>query len=294
MSTKKILAIDLGAESGRVIVGVLENERLRLEEVHRFLHESVWLPTGLHWNITGIWREIVVGLRKAADWGNANRVELVSVGVDTWGVDWALVDKAGKVQVYIAEVFSNALNGVHDRDLDLGQFYAKAILAANKWKFKQINRSLLDWIQIMYDVNTNNGFELRAIKKYLGLRPSRNNADTDAPQHEYKIGLKLKGGAVIIGGYYEQDDLVFAGKLGTGLDTKLLLDLRRRMDASEIPAPPFTRATGLPRLRVHWVRPEIVVQAAFIEWTAHGKLRHPRLLGVRFDKNPREVVREAS
>jgi rhamnulokinase len=95
--TTAYIAIDLGAESGRVIIGVLENERLRLEEVHRFLHESVWLPTGLHWNITGIWREIIVGLRKAADWGRANRVELVSVGVDTWGVDWALVDKAGEL-----------------------------------------------------------------------------------------------------------------------------------------------------------------------------------------------------
>jgi rhamnulokinase len=95
--TTAYIAIDLGAESGRVVVGVLENERLRLEEVHRFLHESVWLPTGLHWNITGIWREIIVGLRKAAAWGRENRVELVSVGVDTWGVDWALVDRAGEL-----------------------------------------------------------------------------------------------------------------------------------------------------------------------------------------------------
>src|SRR5262245_47781823 len=95
--TTAYIAIDLGAESGRVIIGVLENERLRLEEVHRFLHEPVWLPTGLHWNITGIWREIIVGLRKAAEWGRANWVELVSVGVDTWGVDWALIDKAGEL-----------------------------------------------------------------------------------------------------------------------------------------------------------------------------------------------------
>src|ERR1043165_7857214 len=95
--TTAYIAIDLGAESGRVVVGVLENERLRLEEVHRFLHEPVWLPTGLHWNITGIWREIVFGLRKAAEWGRANRVELASVGVDTWGVDWALIDKAGEL-----------------------------------------------------------------------------------------------------------------------------------------------------------------------------------------------------
>ena len=91
------LAIDLGAESGRVIVGVLDDDRLQLEEAHRFLHESVWLPTGLHWNISGIWREIVVGLQRAAAWAKANGVELVSVGVDAWGVDWALVDKAGEL-----------------------------------------------------------------------------------------------------------------------------------------------------------------------------------------------------
>jgi rhamnulokinase len=91
------LAIDMGAESGRVIVGILEGEKLRLEEVHRFQHEPVWLPTGLHWNVTGIWREIVAGLRRAADWAKNNRVELLSVGVDTWGVDWALLDKAGEL-----------------------------------------------------------------------------------------------------------------------------------------------------------------------------------------------------
>src|SRR5438874_1095360 len=74
---------------------------------------------------------------------------------------------------------------------------------------------------------------------------------------------------------------------------KLLLDLRARLDRIEMPSSPFTRAKGLPRLRAHWVRPQIVVQVAFIEWTVHGKLRHPRLLGVRFDKEARDVVREA-
>jgi len=88
-------------------------------------------------------------------------------------------------------------------------------------------------------------------------------------------------------------DFVFAGKIGTGFDTTLLLDLRRRLDATEIPTSPFTKAIGLPRLRAHWVEPQIVVQVAFMEWTTNGKLRHPRLLGVRFDKNAREVVRES-
>jgi len=93
-------------------------------------------------------------------------------------------------------------------------------------------------------------------------------------------GTRVGLGALLVG-YYERGDFVFAGKIGTGFDTKLLLDLRSRLDAIEVPASPFTKATGLPRLRVHWVRPEMVVQVAFIEWTVHGKLRHPRLLGVR-------------
>ncbi len=107
------------------------------------------------------------------------------------------------------------------------------------------------------------------------------------------LGKRVGLGALLVG-YYEQDDFVFAGKIGTGFDTKLLRSLRARLDRLEIPAPPFTRGTGLPRLRAHWARPEIVVQVAFIEWTVHGKLRHPRLLGVRADKPPREVVRETT
>jgi len=106
-------------------------------------------------------------------------------------------------------------------------------------------------------------------------------------------GARVGLGALLVG-YFERDDFVFAGKIGTGFDTKLLLDLRARLDRLEIPASPFTRAKGLPRLRAHWARPEIVVQVAFIEWTVHGKLRHPRLLGVRFDKPARDVVREAT
>ena len=104
-------------------------------------------------------------------------------------------------------------------------------------------------------------------------------------------GQRVGLGALLVG-YFEGGDLVFAGKVGTGLDTKLLLDLRGRLNDLEIPKTPFTKAVGLPRLRAHWVRPEIVVQVAFIEWTGHNKMRHPRLLGVRFDKAAREVVRE--
>ncbi len=104
-------------------------------------------------------------------------------------------------------------------------------------------------------------------------------------------GSRVGLGALLVG-YFEGDDLVFAGKIGTGFDTKLLLELRGRLDALEIAKTPFTRSIGLPRLRAHWVRPEIVVQVGFIEWTVNGKLRHPRLLGVRTDKLARDVARE--
>jgi ATP-dependent DNA ligase len=104
-------------------------------------------------------------------------------------------------------------------------------------------------------------------------------------------GKRVGLGALLVG-YFEGNDFVFAGKIGTGFDTKMLLDLRAQLDKLEIPKTPFTKAVGLPRLRAHWVRPEIVVQVGFIQWTTHNKLRHPRLLGARTDKDPREVVRE--
>jgi ATP-dependent DNA ligase len=114
-------------------------------------------------------------------------------------------------------------------------------------------------------------------------------------------GKRVGLGALLVG-YFDRDpsgeqttpDFVFAGKVGTGFDTKLLLELRARLDALEIPARPFTRGTGFPRLGAHWVHPEVVVQVAFIEWTAHDKLRHARLLGLREDKAARDVIRNVT
>jgi bifunctional non-homologous end joining protein LigD len=132
-------------------------------------------------------------------------------------------------------------------------------------------------------------YEHRRSKQWLKMKCEQTHSFvvggfTD-PQGK-RVGL----GALLVG-YFQSEDLCFAGKLGTGFDNALLLDLRRRLDALEIPTTPFTKAKGLPRLRAHWVRPEIVVEAGFIEWTGHGKLRHPRLLGMLDDTPPRSVVR---
>jgi ATP-dependent DNA ligase len=101
-----------------------------------------------------------------------------------------------------------------------------------------------------------------------------------------RVGL----GALLVG-FHEGDDFVFAGKVGTGFDTKMLVELRAQFDRSLVEKAPFTKATGLPRLRMHWVRPEIVVHVAFIEWTVHNKLRHSRLLAIREGVDPRAVRR---
>jgi outer membrane protein OmpA-like peptidoglycan-associated protein len=113
----------------------------------------------------------------------------------------AMVDKAALLNRYIADVITNKFAGTHDQDRDLAKFYCKVILTNNKWKFKQITRSQLDWIQIMLDVNTGNGFRLPAIEKYLGLRASKNIADPQTPPHRYKVSILVKG-VGFIGAYY--------------------------------------------------------------------------------------------
>ena len=93
------LAFDLGASSGRAIVGVLDGSstKLALEEVHRFEHFACPTPTGPVWDLTGIWQHLLTGLGKASVWCKEHRVELKSVGVDAWGVDWALVGHGGEL-----------------------------------------------------------------------------------------------------------------------------------------------------------------------------------------------------
>jgi len=105
-------------------------------------------------------------------------------------------------------------------------------------------------------------------------------------------GTRVGLGALLVG-YYEDGELRYAGKVGTGYSRAVLEDLRSRLDRLERPEPPFTR-DGLSRKGVHWVRPDLVAQIGFTEVTRDGKLRHPRFLGLRTDKRPREVVLERS
>ncbi len=103
-------------------------------------------------------------------------------------------------------------------------------------------------------------------------------------------GSRVDLGALLLG-YYEGRDLLYAGKVGTGFDEATLHRLHERLSAITRDTPPFTR--GLVReAGAHWVRPEMVVEIGFTEWTRDGKLRHPRYRGMRADKDPADVVRE--
>jgi bifunctional non-homologous end joining protein LigD len=103
-------------------------------------------------------------------------------------------------------------------------------------------------------------------------------------------GRRTDFGALLVG-YYEGRRLSYAGKVGTGYTAATLRDLGARLRVLETRESPFVDARPIPR-GTHWVRPELVAQIGFAEWTNDGRLRQPRFLGLRDDKRPADVVRE--
>jgi len=104
-------------------------------------------------------------------------------------------------------------------------------------------------------------------------------------------GSRTGFGALLLGYYDTGHQLVYAGKVGTGFSQQTLNSLHGVLSGLEQDRPPFDRGR-LPRSAVHWVRPRLVAQVGFSEWTTDGELRHPRFQGLRDDKDPADVVRE--
>ncbi|HZD65827.1 MAG TPA: non-homologous end-joining DNA ligase [Acidimicrobiales bacterium] len=105
-------------------------------------------------------------------------------------------------------------------------------------------------------------------------------------------GSRQRFGALLVG-YHQGGALVYAGKVGTGYDEETLASLGDQLAAREQATPPFQAAGAIREAGVHWVTPDLVGKFGFTEWTHDGRLRHPRYLGLRRDKDPTEVVREA-
>ena len=96
----------------------------------------------------------------------------------------------------------------------------------------------------------------------------------------------------LLAGYYDGDKLRYAGRVGTGFTDQTLRELQAALEERAIPASPF--ADPIPERTAHFVRPDLVAEVAFSEWTPGGTMRHPSYKGLREDKDPHEVVREPS
>jgi bifunctional non-homologous end joining protein LigD len=107
-------------------------------------------------------------------------------------------------------------------------------------------------------------------------------------------GSRIGIGALLVGHHDRHGRLVFAGKVGTGFSQKTLVALRRRLRPLERDTSPFAVSppTGWLGRHAHWVRPELVAEVEFSEWTEDGRLRHPSFQGLREDKPAREIRRE--
>lgn len=104
-------------------------------------------------------------------------------------------------------------------------------------------------------------------------------------------GSRNHFGALLLG-VYDGKSLRYAGKVGSGFDERALGDLWRALRARETAGTPLASSAGTPRHGVHWVRPELVAEISFTEWTSEGSLRHPVFKGLRTDKAARLVRRE--
>lgn len=106
-------------------------------------------------------------------------------------------------------------------------------------------------------------------------------------------GGSRKGFGALLIGYFENNRLQYAGKVGTGYTDQVLEDMRTKMDRLETRKNPFEQK-DIKEKNVHWIKPQLVGEFKFTEWTDDHRLRHPSFLGLRDDKDPEEVVRETT
>lgn len=106
-------------------------------------------------------------------------------------------------------------------------------------------------------------------------------------------GSRSGFGALLLS-YYDDGRLTYCGRVGTGFNEKRLRDLHKQLSSLQVDKPPVVNPPkGAAARSTHWVRPQMVAEVEFTEWTDEGMLRHPSFVGIREDKSPRQVVRES-
>jgi len=132
-------------------------------------------------------------------------------------------------------------------------------------------------------------YEGRRSKEWLKIK-ALNEQELTIIGYTLSSATTREIGALHLGYLGDDGAMHYAGKVGTGFSSKLRVELRDRLAKDEVAVSP---ATDVPRSRdAHWVKPHLVAQVAFTEWTADNRLRHPSFLGLRDDKSPEEVVKE--
>ncbi len=166
----------------------------------------------------------------------------------------------------------------------------EALLGALRWKEPlQYVEHVAEEGEALYAAACKNGLEgviaKQAASPYVGARSKDWLKFKCSNEQEFVIGgftdpqgSRVGLGALLVG-YYENGKLLYAGKVGTGFNAKFLVDLRKRLEEIEIDEPPF--AADLKPRAAHWVKPKLVAQVAFAEWTGDGRLRHPAFVGLR-------------
>lgn len=180
------IAVDLGAESGRVMLGVLEDKKLHLEEIHRFANGAMEFENTLRWDIHKIWNEILTGIKKAC----SENVQIDSIGVNTWGVDYVLLDENNELiglpyhyrdvrtDEIAEEMYANftsdelyQITGIQTMTLN-SVFQVFAFLKQHPDEFKKVQKLLYtpDYISYLLTGKMYNEFTIASTSQMMDMR----------------------------------------------------------------------------------------------------------------------------
>lgn len=173
MKELNLMAVDLGASSGRCMLGKFDGDKLYLEEIHRFNKYSVDIRDSMYWDVLNIFNEIKEGISKPKD-------KLVSIGVDTWGVDFGLLDKAG-------QLLSNPFRYRDNRTNGIPELLYKNITKEGLYEETGIQPMQINTIFQLYSMVINKSPILDKIDKLLFMPDLINYFLTGVKSTEYSI-----------------------------------------------------------------------------------------------------------
>ena len=177
MSVYKFIAVDLGAGSGRVIVGILENEKIHIEEIHRFSNKQINKDGNLFWDVPGLFKEIKRGFSLAVKKGHK---DIESIGIDTWGVDFGFIGNDDQLLELPYTYRDSRTNGIPEKVFE--KISPEDIYNRTGIQFMQINS-----LYQLYSIKLSNESLLKESVKLLFIPDLFNFLLTGEKKSEYTI-----------------------------------------------------------------------------------------------------------